>query len=81
MVEATVAMTSRRDSNELPFVINLVANLVVNVTMPTEVQAEVDRLCQLSMVVHEIGGHPSNGVSNTGNNRRIHIVPFGHTRF
>ena len=59
MVEATVAMTSRRDSNELPFVINLVANLVVNVTMPTEVQAEVDRLCQLSMVVHVIGGHPS----------------------
>mgnify|MGYP000055281958 CR=1 FL=1 len=61
MVETTTATTSRRDSGELPFAIHPVADLVVNVTLPTEVQAEIDSLHQLSVVVHVIGGLPSCG--------------------
>ena len=63
MVETTAATTPRRDSGELPFDIHLVADLVVNITLPAEVQqevdAEIDRLHQLSLVVHVIGGCPS----------------------
>ena len=65
MVETTTAMTPRRDSGELPFAIHPVADLVVNVTLLAEVQqeveAEINRLRQLSVVVHVIGGQPSHG--------------------
>ena len=38
MVETTAATTPRRDSGELPFDIHPVADLVVNITLPVEVQ-------------------------------------------
>ena len=65
MVETTVATTPRRDSGELPFAIHPVADLIVDVTLPVEVQqeveAEIDRLRQQSVVIHVIGGRPSRG--------------------
>ena len=65
MVETTAATTPRRYSGELPFDIHQVADLVVNITLLAEVQQEVeakiDRLRQLSLVVHVIGGRPSRG--------------------
>ena len=61
MVEVMAATISRRDSGELPFVIHHVADLVVNVTLPMEVQVEMDRLRQLPLVVHMIRGCPSRG--------------------
>ena len=66
MVETIVATTSRRDSSELPFVIHPIADLVVDVTVPIEVQlqevqAEKNHLRQFSVVVHVIGGRPSRG--------------------
>ena len=48
MAETIAVTTSRRDSGDLPFIIHPVADLVVNVTVPTKVQAEIDRLRQLS---------------------------------
>ena len=59
--QTMAATTSRRDSRELSFVIHPVADLVVNVIVPIEVQAKIDRLRQLSVVVHVIGGRPSRG--------------------
>ena len=55
--------TSRRDSGELPFVMHPVTDLVINVIVLTEVQqeADIDRLRQLSVVVHVIDGRPSCG--------------------
>ena len=63
--ETTEATTPRRDSSELPFVIQPIADLVVDVVVPLEVQqevqAEITRLRQVSVVVHVIGGRPSRG--------------------
>ena len=60
MPETTEATTSRRDSNELPFVIHPIANLVVDVAVSTEVQqevqAEITRLRQVLVVEHVIVG-------------------------
>ena len=65
MPETTKATTSRRDSNELPFVIHPIADLVVDVAVSIkvqqEVQAEITRLRQVSVVVHVIGVLPSRG--------------------
>ena len=65
MAETTVATTPRRDSGELPFAIHPVADLIVDVTLPVDVQqeveAEIDRLRQQSVVIHVIGGRPSRG--------------------
>ena len=65
MAETIVTTMSRRDSGELPFDIHPVAVLVVNITLPTEVQqeveAEIDHLHQLSLVVHVISGLSSHG--------------------
>ena len=65
MPETTEVMTSRRDSNELPFVIHPIADLVVDVAVPKEVQqevqAEITHMRQMSAVVHIIGGRPSRG--------------------
>ena len=59
MDETTVATMPRRDSSEIPFDIHLVADLVINITLPVEVQQEmeagIDRMHQLSLVVHVIG--------------------------
>ena len=55
----------RRDSAELPFAIHPVSDLVIDKTLPAEVQqeveAETDRLHQLSVVVHVIGDRPNCG--------------------
>ena len=59
--EMPVAMTPRRYSGELPFIIYPVVDLVVNITLPMRVQAEIDRLCQLLLVIHAIKGYPSHG--------------------
>ena len=65
MPETTEATTSRRDSNELPFVIHPIVDLVVDVVVLTdvqqEVQAEITRLHQVSVVVHVINGRPGCG--------------------
>ena len=65
MLETIEATTSRRDSSELPFVIQPIADLVVDVAVPKEVQqevqAEITHMRQMSVVVHIIGGCPSRG--------------------
>ena len=59
MVETTTTTTLRRDSGELTFIIHRVIDLFINITVPIEVQAEINRLCQLSVLVHVIGDRPS----------------------
>ena len=65
MPKTTEATTSRTDSSEHPFIIHPIADLVVDVAVPSEVQqevhAEITRLRQVSVVVHVICGRPSRG--------------------